>query len=74
MSNILSPFDLWIGSWIDLNPPAENIAVAKNYFTTSELMNLCFMDTLDATITQEHITKTLIEHDYVYYNGSWLTN
>jgi hypothetical protein len=71
--NIMTPFNLWISSWIDLNPPAKDIAEAKNYYTTAELMSKCYMETLDATITQENITRAMVEHEYVYYNGSWLT-
>ena len=69
----MTPFNLWITSWIELNAPAKDISEAKNYFTTAELMNKCYMETLDATITQENINRALVEHEYVYYNGSWLT-
>lgn len=72
-TQIQTPFNLWISDWISNHPPADSIVVCNNVIATSEIMNACYIETMDETITQEMITAALIQHEYVYESGGWLT-
>lgn len=68
----ISVFDNWMADWISNNPPADRYS-NKNQFTTIEIMHVYFLDTMDEGITQEEVQKALLNAEYIFEGGSWLT-
>lgn len=64
MTDISKAIHSAVAEWMKKHKPASTVAEAKNYYSTSEILNMCNDIFFDESLSEEQLFKFLSESGY----------